>query len=510
MSDPSPPSAAAGDTAYIPISGWAIAGFGLAVLSALGISLFASVALVSGVPLQLDTLLGMLLLIALLAFALSLTAWRQVARDPGIRTGLRLARAGMLLSALFGLGYFSWSVAKDAAVGHDSRSFTDAWLERLKHSPPGSVDAYVAFWHMLPVEGRPAHLPLHDPRFEKQLRAQPEQAGQLRKYINVHHTYGASAQQPALFPLFCDDDLIQLLSRAGPEARIEPAGLRTWSYRGKRVGGFHVEQTYLITTPEGKFPAVVAALSTDTDEGRLWQVLMEGTGVEFGRRVQWTPLGENVMALRQDSREFARDWVRKLSQGMREEAFLDTLPPADRLAMRSQIRVCRLGSAVSILASTGPFPSGLPVLADPELARGLLPGWSAYASGGLLVTDDLLADPTVRLAVAEQAKALFRPVHPTAVSWPSIPAGDTRLASPWQTSKGPTPELIFLQPFGLRVAADVFCEGMIRVATSEPALLGALQPGATAVNLPPAQRPLRWRIQRVDLAAGTIVARDEK
>ena len=51
---------------------------------------------------------------------------------------------------------------------------------------------------------------------------------------------------------------------------------------------------------------------------------------------------------------------------------------------------------------------------------------------------------------------------------------------------------------------------MIRVATSDQGLLAAVQPDGGAVNLPAAQRPLRWRIQRVDLNVGTIVVADGK
>lgn len=502
MSDRDPPPAGdnAGDVvgAYRPISGWAIAGFGLALLSAAGIGIFAVVALFSGIPLLFDSTLGGLLLLALLAFGLSLVGWVQITRDENIHAGLPLARGGMMLSALFGLGYLSWSTAKELAVGQESRAVTDEWLDRLKHNRSGAIDGYLAFWQMLPPEGRPPKLPLHDPRFEKQLRDQPALSKSLVDYVHIHHAFGASEQRRALYPVFCDHDLVELLSQAGDLAKIEATGLRSWTYRGKTRGGFHVEQNYEITTPEGTFPAVVSVLSSDTPAGRLWQVLLGGTMLERGRQRQLTPLGQNVQALRLDSREFARDWVRKLSQPLREEAFLDTLPPQQRPALRLVIQKNQID------------------VTTPESDRArLLPGFAGFATGVLVHDEGLMADPSVRAAFGKEVRGSFAPGEPTnlwIINGPTIAENDTRIASRWRLSpdNNGTLEAVFWQPFTLQVSPDLFCEGMIRVASGDPALVTALSPGAGPVNLPVAQRPLRWRIAGVDLTLGTIVAREGK
>jgi hypothetical protein len=502
MSDRDPPPAgndpvSAGGT-YRPISGWAIAGFGLALLSAAGIGLFAVVALSSGIPLLFDSTLGGLLLLAFAAFGLSLVAWVQVSRDEHLRAGLSLARWGMMLSALFGLGYLSWSTAKELAVGQESRGFTDEWLNQLRHNRPGSLDGFLAFWQILPPDGRPPRFPLHDPRFEKQLRDQAGLSQPLIDYVRTHHAYGASERQRALYPVFCHHDLVELLSQAGEQAKIEAAGLRSWTYRGKTQGGFLVEQNYQITTNEGTFPVVVSALSSDTPDGRLWQVLLGGTSLELGRQLRLTPLGQNVQALRLDSREFARDWVRKLSRAMREEAFLDTLTAKQRLALREVIQKEQIN------------------VTTPEAERArLLPGFASFAAGELVHDGALLADPSVRAAFGKQVRGLFGPGEPTnlwIIASPTVAENDTRIASPWQISKDNNgiPEAVFWQPFTLQLPPELFCEGMIRVVSTEPGLVASLNPGADPVNLPVAQRSLRWRIGGVELTFGTIVAREGK
>jgi hypothetical protein len=508
MSDPSDAAV------YRPLSGWAIAGFGLAVLAALGIGLFAGVALGSGVPLLFDSTLFVLLALALAGFVLSLAGWVRIARAEGVRAGLGLARWGMLLSAFFGLGYLTWSVAKELAVNHESRAFTDAWLDRLRRCKSGSLDEYLAFAFLLAPEGRPPQLPIHDPLFEKQLRDRPALAQQLADYVNAHHAFGAGAQQRGLFPAFGTHDLVQLVSLAGSQAKIEPTGLRSWTYRGRARGGFHVEQSYEITTPEGTFPAVVAVLSSDTAEGRLWQVLFEGTELETGRQMRLTPLGENVLALRRDSREFARDWVRKLSQGLREEAFLDTLPARERPALRAKLRLYRPALAASAIAApaSGPFLPSLPVLASAETPPALsLPGFAAYAGGGLVHDATVLADPSVKATIGTASRRLFRPVVPASVSWPMIAGDEVRLITPWQAANE-TGEAIFWQPFGLPIPPELFCEGMIALASSDAAILAALSgpsPDRLA-PLPTAQRPLRWRVVRVDVMLGTILGQQER
>lgn len=495
MSDRDPPPAGDAAGGYRPISGWAIAGFGLALLSAAGIGVFAVVALVSGVPLLFDSTLGSLLLLAVAAFSLSLIGWVLITRDENLRAGLSLARWGMFVSALFGLGYLSWSMAKELAVHHESRGFTDEWLDRLKHNPPRSVGGCIAFWQTLPPNGRDPKFPLHDPRFVKQLDGQPASLqGKLIEHVYAPYAFGATKQQRALYPLFCQHDLVELLSQAGEKAQIEATGLRSWIYRGKTQGGFLVEQNYEITTPEGTFPAVVSALSSDTPDGRLWQVLLGGTMLESGRARQLTPLGQNVQALRLDSRQFVRDWVRKLSQGLREEAFLDTLPAKERPALRSALQKGLIGAE------------------DPEAVRKqLLPGFAKFVFGQLVKDDRLTADPSVRPGVGKAVRLLFVAVQPTGY-WLSIARNDTRIASPWEIAPDSTggAEAVFWQPFTLQMQPDLFCEGMIRVISGEPALVAALKPGAEPLNLSMAQLPLRWRIGQMELIFGTIVPPEEK
>ena len=104
------------------------------------------------------------------------------------------------------------------------------------------------------------------------------------------------------------------------------------------------------------------------------------------------------MALRLDSREFARDWVRKLSQGQREDAFLDTQSAGSRPALRKVVQTAPAVSAAGMVAGHATaLASGLPALTDSEAARLLwLPDFAPFTSGACVYDKALVADPSIQ------------------------------------------------------------------------------------------------------------------
>jgi hypothetical protein len=493
-------------TSYRPLSGLAIAGFGLAVLYALGMTVLAVVALATGVPMLLDQ---MAIVWPVGAFAVSAAGWLQINRSEGTRAGLALARWGMLLSAVVGLCYLSWRVAKEQAVKAEAQSFADDWLARLRVFSSHDVDRYVAFWETLDPDRRDPRFPLTDPRFQEQLRQSASAVNELKEYVNVRYVFGGG-DQGSRYQRFLDHELIQLMSQRGNE-EFKTEGIRSWTYLGTAQGGYQVDLNYRITTVEGSFPAVISVLSSEDPKGagRQWQVLLEGTSLAPPAERQLSPAGKEIMALRLDSREFARDWARKLSQGLREEAFLDTRPPESRRALRALIQT---GPPVTAVAVAALGPAGLlcrlQPLTDAEAARLLhLPDFAGFTAGALVNDDTLQADPSIKPGLAANMKVMYRPWPKGTV--PSLVVADdgTHLTSRCQLQGDGHAEVVFFQPFGIRFPSNHTCAGVIRVVLTDSNVLKALNtPAPSPVSLPIGQRGLRWRIAGIDLLVGSALA----
>lgn len=491
---------------YRPLSGPAVAGFGLAILYTLGMAVLAGVALYTGVPMLLDQLA---VLWPVGAFVLSLAGWLQINRSEGTRAGLPLARWGMLLSAIVGLCYLSWRIAKEQAVKAEAQSFTDEWLDRLRRSQPYTLDSYVAFWNILDPDRRDPRFPLADARYEEQLRQRPAGLDELAQYVKVRYVFGGG-DQGSKYQRLINHDLFALISPVGKNARCEAKGIRSWTYLGTKQGGYQVDLNYDIVTPEGTFPAVISVLSSEgsKDEGRVWQVLLEGTGLAPPGERKLSALGANVMALRLDSREFARDWVRKLGQGHRDEAFLDTRPPAERPVLRQLAQAGPVTASAAGAANGAPaLWGGLVSLADAEAARvSFLPEFARFRGGDLVNDQGLVADPSIKPIIGAGMRAMYRPWPQGSLPLPLVAENGTQLTSPWRADEA-RQEIVFLQPFGGRLLSNHVCEGFIWVVSSDPAVSAAVSdPAASPVSLPLGQRPLRWRIVRVELTVGSVLS----
>jgi hypothetical protein len=504
-------------TSYRPLSGLAIAGFGLAVLYTLGMTIFAVVALATGVPMLLDQ---MAIVWPVGAFALSAAGCVQINRSEGTRAGLALARWGMLLSAIVGLCYGSWRIAKEQAVKAEAQSFAEQWLTRLRASSPYSLDSYVAFWQILDPDRRDPRFPLTDLAFEERLRQRPAGVDELTEYVKVRYVFGGSEQGSRYQP-FIDHELIRLIAEArearvpsAREAQFQSRGVRSWTYLGGKRGGYRVDLNYHITTVEGTFPAVISVLSSEgKEEGRQWQVLLDGTGLAPPEEWHLSALGKNVSELRRGSREFARDWVRKLSQGHREEAFLDSLPPGSRPASRKLVQTAPVASAAGMAARPSALAAGLPALTDPEAARLLwLPSFAPFSAGACVYDQPLVADPSIQPMIRAGMHAMYRPVPPGSFPAPLVAEPGTQLLSPWHLEENVPglDDVVFRQPFGVRLLSNHVCQGFICVASSDPAVTaGVSGPTPSPVPLPAGQQPLRWRIKRMELTVGSVLAPKE-
>jgi hypothetical protein len=385
-------------------------------------------------------------------------------------------------------------------------------------------------------------LPLQDPKFEERLRSKPPEREKLSQYIKLR--YGLGGSEDAL-PAFQNSDLVELVSHAGKQAQFEARGLRSWTYRaGKTDSGYLVELNYLITTPEGTFPAVISVLSSEA-QGRQWQVLIRAVDQgrlptyldqgPLGSKRQLNKSGENILSLRVSSRSFCQVWVHKLSkiapgtplgEMMREQAFLQTMPPADDIGplqfLHHGSRALAAASATTSPAGgMGPLLVSLPPVTDPEACRWhFVPGFAAFGSGALVKSDDMLADETVKPIITEYVQAFFLAAPKwdiTKVPPPEVAGDAFYLTGRWQTV-APTGdqrgEVVFLQPFTVefrRGKNNYRGDGVIRVSSDHPPLfLAATQPNTNPMSAITVGNATRWQIKSIELTVGSVEAATDK
>jgi hypothetical protein len=399
---------------YRPLSPLAIAGLVLAVIYALAVCVLAVVAWRSRVPL----LMPWLLLVPLAAAAISITASRKIRRAEGGLGGLGLTYWGMVLSALFGFGYLAYIASTEVVVRSEVSSFTRDWLETLRQG-----DVYRAFLATVPAAQRQGDTPENLPR------------------LRARYGIGRYGQKGPL-PRFLEHELVQILQQAGPEARIESEGVRTWTYTEK---GYYAEQDYQISTREGVFDVSIPvwggkATDRQQDEGlRQWHVMAANEQLRVQLRSR-TPLGETLRALRHSGGRFVQEWGRKVSE--------------------RQINL---------------------------------------EGGRIRSKQVLVGEDAVRRAVQEQLERALGPPGPGPVFRLEVRQGPILDTCPWEFE--PT-EFRLVLPIALQLSENHLCEGTATIASGDRRLLEQLQEirdGQANGTLPAAPS---WRLLVIDLTFG--------
>src|SRR5581483_5022904 len=187
---------------------------------------------------------------------LSGMGWWQVQRSEGTLAGDKLARWGLLLSLLVGLGYWSYVGATYFAIGREADHFGQKFVDKL-----AKRDTLSAFLMALPPSERPAE--------GEGARGQVEarfNAGQMNRS-------GGGA-----FTSFSQTPFVRLLSLGGDETKVEFAGVDKWGYVNV---GYQVRLLYNIETPQISF---VMELPVQGKEGkgaagRQWFVMWDKVGL---------------------------------------------------------------------------------------------------------------------------------------------------------------------------------------------------------------------------------------
>jgi hypothetical protein len=375
---------------YRPISGLAIAGLGFSIAYTALVVISALVALIQGAPLFLA---GWMVFLAVLGACLSAGAIWRIRSSEGTRAGLKVAQWGLWLSIISGLGYTAYTSATAAAVKEQAKQFLtreDGGFFALMEK--GELNA--AFLLTKPFSQRTGV----DPRNDEVMRRQFD---------------SPLGQNPiGYLSKFESDNFVHVLQEGYKEkgaVTIEPLGVKEWSYAAT---GYKVVCRYRVTTPETTMEVQMTVQSTEHDsagEGRKWFI----NWLESGwTTIEFTPAGNRMRELRNQSLTFADTWLKYLSRGQRGKAFLDTLDPqAGEAAARRLVALTSLQRAFPAPAA-GPFAAGTLGLFAPdgEVAKFLyLPGYDRFIAGSFLKTEDARAMPGLPLkqAIADLKQALL-------------------------------------------------------------------------------------------------------
>lgn len=295
MAEPSPPviERPRETEIYRPLSGVAVAAFGLALVYAIVLAIVAVISLLSRTP---PFLAPWTLVFPALSFALALGASQHLRYAEGTRSGESLITWARRLSYL-GLVYLAIYVAIFVAVKMQAERFTRTWFDKVKKGELAS-----AFLDTRKPEERDAD----DPNLEER----------------VQNRYGTSGGGKGEYAAFREQDIVQVLTSGG-NVEIEDQGVRELEYE---QGGYRVELSYRVTTPEGVFDWIVTARSSIMGKDRKWMI----TAPRLAERPRMTALGETRAGMKDDGLRFVMISANRRSTGDMIGFYLDTLSSAKR------------------------------------------------------------------------------------------------------------------------------------------------------------------------------------
>lgn len=265
----------------------------------------------------------------------------RILASEGTLSGLGLCHVGMTTVAVFGLLYVAYYAATWVAVRQQSAAFAGEWIARLQKG-----DADRAFILSIPPDKRPPD--------DSSLRTA------LENYWNL-----PGPQSPSgAFTEFCLKDHVRFLGSA-PDVKVEPLGLVDWKYE---EGKYQARYDYRVTSSMGSIDVEVTVVGQEPPQGvatgRQWAV----DAAHSGRKGQpdFTAAGKVMVDQTTAAADFITKWFEKWYRED-DEAYLLTLPVSARSGAEAQ----RLA---------------LGAVAGPAATRDD-PGRAAFYSGSLVVAD---------------------------------------------------------------------------------------------------------------------------
>jgi hypothetical protein len=411
MSDPTtrPSSAPLGpaadepgkDVVYRPLSLLALVGFGVAALYTAVVVLGGAIAFFLGDPWLMK---GWTALFPVAAVALSAMALVYIQRSEGTLAGEKLARWGLLLSLVVGLGYWSYVGATYFAIGREADRNARSFLEKLTKTADDRQQLISAFLMTLPPSERPAE----DAKVRDQVEARFN-AGEM------------SRAGGGPFTTFVQTQSVRVLALGGADTKIESLGVDDWKYV---AGSYQVKLLYKVETPQLAFAMEVTVLGQEGkgSEGRQWFVMWNQVGMRSDPKPVMSPQGANELNAVKTSRDYlSNTWLRALQDGKVLEAYLATLPEGDRDATRkaADAETAALGLLLSDGLGGGALPNAAPatalarvaLLADASPKQVVaLPALGAFLDGSLVRADPgvFWAPESMRADIIEHVRRSFR------------------------------------------------------------------------------------------------------
>jgi hypothetical protein len=299
----------ADEIAYQPLSGWAVAGFGLGALFAVLVGLATIIALVQGAPMFLPV---WSVALAAVGIVLSLIGQKQIQSSEGTRAGAKLARIGIWLSLISGLSYISYYYVTGLALQSQANAFLmergdsdSGFFPILREGATDPAKLNEAFLLTLPATQRGAR-PDNDEEMIKRY-----DVGNLKEGtpgLLSQFKYGKSPGLNGVLPRV-------FFGKQAKDIEVTSLGVQDWTYEQK---SYKVKRNYRIKTPEVEMEVTLLVASTEAESagrGRKWYVNLSAS--ELVNR-QTTPLGDGLLWLRNYARISLQQWLDNLNRG---EAF---------------------------------------------------------------------------------------------------------------------------------------------------------------------------------------------
>lgn len=365
---------------YRPLSLLALAGFGLAVVYALVVLVGAAVALFGRIPWLMP---NWTFLLPLAALTVCWAARTRIHNAEGTLSGSTFTTWGFRLTIIVGLTYAAYYGATFFAVRGQAIDFADDFFKKLKE---GRIEQAFMMATGVPTKDM--------------------SSGELRDTIESRfNNPGGAPGGAGPFTRFRQTDFVRFIETDGPQGNIAPMGVSEWEYKN---GGYRVALQYHVTSSLAEFDLRVETFRHDSKpgepKGQQWQVVLNRgeTGLVPGSMKQ-TPLGAEVMRTAKMAYSWAADWADKINLQQWSEAYLDTLPPSERVRLRAGQRAARL-------LATAPLTSLSLGLCD-AACRDFLAGEQQLASGQIIHLDDktFWAGKQKRADIIQRIRKTFEP-----------------------------------------------------------------------------------------------------
>src|SRR5262249_35483225 len=141
---------------------------------------------------------------------------------------------------------------------------------------------------------------------------------------------------------FAQSEYVRVLGAAGPETTFESLGVEDWKYVS---GAYEVQLLFQMTSSQSSSVLLTTLRSSEgkRTERRQWHVLWEKTGLRRDQPTTISDEGTRLYAAARESHEYLlKYWTGSFKEGKVAEAFLQTVPAAERQAVRDAAQNKRL------------------------------------------------------------------------------------------------------------------------------------------------------------------------